>query len=620
MRNGKSRKDKESGIGLLQILRQVFRKGIAVMMAALLFSQPLEAAGSGTGRKGSGAEPEQGKVLVEDKIQRYPVLEEYAGGNGEDYIALSVPDAVYKVKQGDTLWGIARQSYGTGSAWERIKAANPGAVGENALILTGAELQIPQTYYLEKQEGSRGGFSSPACSYDMPADWVYAYAKWEVCLEAIYPTEHPDSEVCVHITENRMFPEGVGEHWEEMQEQIKESTKKESAKRADNISFSEPCFERYYREDGRELIFYSFICKAGEEEIQFAAAYVTGRNYLAEFIGYCPLEEKDGETTSAYAIEEITRYMAASFTETDEEKSWSSLKYRPYLGYEDWAYEDLHNPFAIAAKRYVEEEPIYDGEDKEIQFVSEEWEDLIRMTTAYHYDMTDEEWEEFSERPVRTGDVAWITEVSMVDSPIPGRDTVTVGGLSPRDADCTEYHLTTLRDMAVLPNLEKLELEIGSVSDYEVLAECPSLREISIVSAKPLTEMEWLKELPKLESLTLRTSMLSYLSEMGYLGDGESTFTKLEDESGSEKEHAEEGKMTLAEVLEECTGLKYLELESADMEDFDFIRKLPNLYAFRLCTPEHSEETLDRSSLFGANDYPQVKCLVVDDKWLRNPE
>ena len=119
---------------------------------------------------------------------------------------------------------------------------------------------------------------------------------------------------------------------------------------------------------------------------------------------------------------------------------------------------------------------------------------------------------------------------------------------------------------------------------------------------------------------------VAYLNETGYLGEGESTFTKQEDGSGFGKENAadeekdgtkkEHGGMALEQVLEECTGLKYLELESMDMEDFSFIRKLPDLYAFRLCLPEHSEETVDRSSLFGENDYPQVKCLVVDDKWL----
>ena len=617
--NGRSRGNLWDGIGR----KTWHRRGTAAVLAALLLVHPLLAYGKEDGTDHTDAG--QGEIRVEDQSQRYPLLGGYPEGDREDYIALSASsETAYEVKQGGTLWGIARQFYGSGGAWEQIAAANPDAVGKDALILTGAKLWVPQVFYVEKQAASLGGFSSPACSYDMPANWAYAYTDWEVCLESIYCREQPDSEVCVHITENRMFPDGVGDGWEEMQEQIQKS-----AQKAEGVVFSGLQFERYFREDGRELLYYSFVCGAGEEDIRFAVAYVVGKNYLAEFIGTCPLEEQGGKASSAHAIGEITRYMAASFTETDEEKTWSSLKYRPYLGYEDWAYEDLHNPFAMAAAAYAPaEEPVLEGRDEEITFVSKEWEDFIRMVTAYHYDMTDEEWEAFSERPVRTADVAWITEVSMMESPIPGRDTVAVEGLYPKNAECADYNLTTLEDIAVLPNLEKLELEIGSVSDYEVLGKCQSLRELTIVSAKPLTDVEWLAGIPGLESLALRISMFTHLNEMGYEKEGGSTFAKegeTTDASGK-GDGAEKGKESgndLEDTLGKCTSLKYLELEAGtdDVTDFGFLGQLPNLYAFRLCAPEdEGEDTPDRSGLFGEDDYPQVQCLVVDDEWLRNPE
>lgn len=74
-------------------------------------------------------------------------------------------------------------------------------------------------------------------------------------------------------------------------------------------------------------------------------------------------------------------------------------------------------------------------------------------------------------------------------------------------------------------------------------------------------------------------------------------------------------------MLAECRKLKYLELESEEMEDFDFIGQLPDLYAFRLYGRDgESAEGEARQSLFGEDAFPQVKCLAVDDKWLRNPE
>lgn len=598
-------------------IRKVFwdRRRRAVWWACIIpaaffmILQPLEAAGK------EAAEAEAEETRFADRTQRYPLLSELPGDDFGDYIALSVPgEEAYVVKKGDTLWGISRSFYGAGRFWKRIEEANPDAVGKEGLIFPGAELTVPQVFYVEKQAASQGGFSAPACSYDTPAYWTFGYTEWEVCLESVRDSDRKDGRVCTHITENRMFPDGVGEKWEEMQENIKAS-----AGKTEGVRFSRPQFERYLREDGRELIFYSFICEAGEEKIQYAVAYVIGKKYLAEFIGDCRIEEQGGQVTSAYAIEEITRYMAASFAETEEEKNWASLKYRPYLGYENWAYEDLHNPFAMAAELYAQgEDPVYEGEDEEVVFVSREWEELLRNVTAYHFDMTDEEWEELSDRPLYKRDLAWITDVVMAESPIPGRDAIEINGLSPANAACADYNLTTLKDIAVLPNLESLELEIGTVSDYEVLAECPSLKEISIALGEPLRETGWLKELPRLEYLALRISMFPHLTGMGYRKDEATTFDPEKNGGGKEKDYTDKD---LGEVLAECRKLKYLELESEEMEDFDFIGQLPDLYAFRLYGRDgDSAEGEARQSLFGEDAFPQVKCLAVDDKWLRNPE
>ncbi len=587
--------------------------GLACVILAAFFIllQPLAAVGK------AGAEPEPDahaeELYFEDQAQRYPLLNELPEDSFGDYIALSVPrDKAYVVAMGDTLWGISGSFYGAGRFWKRIAEANPDSVGKDGLIFPGAELMVPQVCYVEKQDASRGGFSAPACSYDTPSDWLFGYPKWEVCLQSVYDSETMDGKVCAHITENRTFPDGVGEKWEEMQENIKES-----AGKAEGIRFSEPRFERYFREDGRELIFYSFIGETEEEKVQYAVAYVIGKKYLAEFIGDCLIEERGGQQTSAYAIEEITRYMAASFVETEEEKNWRMLKYRPYLGYEDWAYEDLHNPFAMAAELYGQvEDPVYEGEDQEVTFVSQEWEDLLRKVTAYHFDMTEEEWEDFSDRPLRMSDLAWITDVVMAESPIPGRDGVEINGLYPSEAACDDYKLTTLKDIAVLPNLESLKLEIGSVSDYEALAECRSLKEVSIVLWKPLKETDWLKELPQLEYLALRNSMFPHLMGMGYQKEGATTFDGEETVEDGDYVSEELGK-----VLAECRKLKYLELETEGMEEFDFIGQLPDLYAFRLFGRDReSAEAEERRAFFSEDAFPQVKCLTVDDKWLRNQE
>lgn len=580
--------------------------------------------------EGIGAEDteKQGEELSEEerwfiewdaKQQRYPLLEEIEEGGGGDYILLLSPsDEVYRIKEGDTLWGIAKRYYHKGEKWYALKQQNPEITGDGSLIFPDMELTIPRLHYIKEQERSQGYFSSAACAYDVPADWRFGHPTWEVCLEYSYWPEYADVGVYTHVTENRMLLEGIGDGWEEMQRRIADS-----ARKAKGVGIHELEFSRYRKEDGTDLLYYSFVCKAGADSVQCAVAYIFGEKYLIEFIGYCPLTEN--EETASYNIEEITRYMAASYVEIGGEKIWNSLKYRPYLGYEDWPYEDLHNPFAIMAKKYgPEADEIFKGEDGTVEFVSKEWENLLRKKIIFHYQLTDEQIEEFAERPIYASELAWITEVTLTESPIPGRDEVSVNRIRTADASCADYNLTTLRDLAALPNLQKLTLEIGSADDYEALKECPSLKEVSTASARPITELEWLLELKQLESLTLNISMFPHLNEIGYRKEGATTFENAAEteETGNEEPDGKEGiSMKIEDVLAQCTSLKYLRLESTDELDFKFLKELPDLYTFYLEGEEaESEAARARQARFEEKDYSQIKCLVVDGLWLRNPE
>lgn len=549
--------------------------------------------------------------------QRYPLLEDIEEGEKEDYIFLLSPEAgVYRIKEGDTLWKIAQEYYDKGEACDILKRQNPEIPGDGGLIFPGMEISVPKAHYIEKQKDSRGGFGSTACTYDVPADWIFGRPEWEVCLEYSYWPEYADVGVYTHVTENRMFLDDVGNEWEEMQKQIADS-----AEQAEGIDFHELEFSRYIKEDGTDLLFYTFICQAEEERVKCAVAYVPGEEYLIEFIGYSPIPED--ENTPGYQIEEITRYMAASYVEEGGEKVWNSLKYRPYLGYESWPYEDLHNPFAIMERKYgIKEDPVLKGEDREVEFVSKEWERIIRSKISFHYNLTREQEKEFMERPIYASELAWITEVVLVESPIPGRDQVAVNNITTVDGSCADCNLTTFRDLAVLPNLEKVTLEIGSADDYEVLGECPSLKEISITSARPVTNLKWLLNLKELDSLTLNLSMFPHLNELGYEKEGASTFggVKEKEEEDAEGDFGETSE-SIEEILAQCTSLKYLRLETTDAMDFRFLDELPELYTFYLEGEDsESEAARQRCAGFGEEDYGQIQCLVVDGVWLRNPE
>lgn len=54
------------------------------------------------------------------------------------------PPKTYTVVKGDSLWAVARRSYGSGDGWTKIYAANRAAIGPNPnLIYPGQVLTIP---------------------------------------------------------------------------------------------------------------------------------------------------------------------------------------------------------------------------------------------------------------------------------------------------------------------------------------------------------------------------------------------------------------------------------------------------------------------------------------------
>jgi nucleoid-associated protein YgaU len=55
--------------------------------------------------------------------------------------AVATAGGQYKVKPGDTLFGIARNSYGSGNQWNRIASANPGL--SPSTLKVGQTITIP---------------------------------------------------------------------------------------------------------------------------------------------------------------------------------------------------------------------------------------------------------------------------------------------------------------------------------------------------------------------------------------------------------------------------------------------------------------------------------------------
>ena len=54
------------------------------------------------------------------------------------------PARTYTVRKGDSLWKIAKQFYGKGSAWPRIHEANKDVIHDPDMIQPGWTLRIPE--------------------------------------------------------------------------------------------------------------------------------------------------------------------------------------------------------------------------------------------------------------------------------------------------------------------------------------------------------------------------------------------------------------------------------------------------------------------------------------------
>lgn len=593
-------------------------------------SQAEEAAGEEDERE---AQMMEQLVRLENRQQSYPLLSGIPeGADPENYIMLLSPDpegTFYQAQPGDTLWGMSRKFYRTGTSWRVLAGQYPELLEDGSVLLPGTAFSVPRIGYVRKQEFSRGGFSSLACSYDIPGDWHFGYPEWEPCLE-VYWSQCQEAKVYGHITDSASaafpFPGYDQEQYRKVTGQI-ESCMERTIKDATGVRFGAPVFSSYLREDGSELFFYTFTVETEEEQGAFAVAYVDSGTYTAEFIGCCPLPEDGDDKGLRCPIEEITRYIALSFTELGGEKNFNSLKYRPYTGAEAWDWEKLHNPFAMAAALYgtygTEEEAKLSGEDYEMAFVSEEWEELLRKMVRYHFDMSKEEREELENRPLKASDVAWITEIKLTEHPVPGRDDVDVNGLEPNgEYDLADYHLTTARDLAQLPNLRSLTLEIGTISDYEALADCSSLEELSIVSAEPLKDTEWLTKLPRLKSLELEISMFTHLHALGFTDEDPTTFPPelMPDTDYHEQVSYEQA---FFDNLAKCTALESLNIQHLGTFDSSFLTKLPKLYYFRI-SGEDSDTEIGKERLADYEKHPEhyrhLHCLVIDDRWVVNEE
>ena len=73
-----------------------------------------------------------------------PDFSNVVGGSSSTAPPSSSAARTYTVQKGDTLWKIAKELYGKGSAWTRIHEANKDVIKNPDLIYPGQTFKIPE--------------------------------------------------------------------------------------------------------------------------------------------------------------------------------------------------------------------------------------------------------------------------------------------------------------------------------------------------------------------------------------------------------------------------------------------------------------------------------------------
>ena len=75
---------------------------------------------------------------IEDQLQASKTVEEV--------ISAGFP-AQYTVKQGDSLWKISQEAYGTGYEWNQIYQANQAAISDPDMLEVGTKITLPEVKF-----------------------------------------------------------------------------------------------------------------------------------------------------------------------------------------------------------------------------------------------------------------------------------------------------------------------------------------------------------------------------------------------------------------------------------------------------------------------------------------
>lgn len=244
--------------------------------------------------------------------------EEFALNRGipdsEAYVLFPMEEETYEVRQGDSLWKIAERLWGDSGLYVELYEQNRETVTDPDLILPGQILQTTDSFYLRKQWRANGsiGISSRAYQFDTPQGCTVGILGNESGANfALFGGDSGYVIAClVREKESNLDGAEVCAGWEETVRAYAEKTYGDAVQ---NLQF-----ERYLSEKGEPVLLYSYtyvmdFSKYGEKgsaKVEVSAGLKQSEQMQAEFVGF---------TMEGSAIDNLVRYVTASFEETLQE-------------------------------------------------------------------------------------------------------------------------------------------------------------------------------------------------------------------------------------------------------------------------------------------------------------
>lgn len=520
------------------------------------------------------------------KNEDYLLVRQKPTDRGRDYYLEFVNEdgKIHTVQEGDTLWEIAREYYGSGLAYEKLLEENKELVDMPENLQIGTNLKISERLYT--RAGMKDFMDENVVLHRVingPDAW-----KWERGSQAY--------EIFQSIT----YRNDLGEHapyqnWEDFQKEVINCSRRLCGDRVSDLSFA-----RYQVTGLCDMCYYQFAFDGGGEKYVIMASLACTDTTKSEAFAVCDMDK-----CSQTDLEEIKGKLFYTVVRHIYGGMWYA-KDADYVGAEDWKYPQLHNPFT-QAMRTLCDEPLARIEDYpdnyEIVWKEPVLEDMVREELVELWQLTEEECTEFMERPVTAGDLAAVESLQLyVDqkeeevllqlnryqySTKRSEDMLT--GLDifyDRETSTvrTRTILTTLDDLGNFPSLKRVDIKLynSSITDFSALGRMEGLRELCVDHEDPVARLEnedmgFLKNLKNLRQLCL------YGRQREGLGSLYVT-------------QAYEG-VTDMSVLKNCSHLAYLRLSMGNVECYDFLEELPEIHYIDLEGREENKNVIPDESL-----------------------